>query len=188
MSTATRLMTTEERLAMLDDDVDRELIRGELREKPMTMRGNPHTTAMANLSWLLKAWLVGQPRPRGRLHSGDARVRIRRNPDTFVGCDLVYISAEHASTTPTTARLIEGPPLLVIEILSPSDTIEDVSEKVEACLEAGVAVVWEVNPYYQTVTVHRPGAPREIFKEGQDITAEPHLSGFRAPVSEIFAG
>ena len=39
MSVASPLMTVEEFLALPDDGVDRVLIRGELRERPMTTRG-----------------------------------------------------------------------------------------------------------------------------------------------------
>ncbi len=42
MATTSSLMTAEELLALPDDGIDRELIRGELREYPMTTRGVPH--------------------------------------------------------------------------------------------------------------------------------------------------
>jgi Uma2 family endonuclease len=115
-------------------------------------------------------------------------VRIQRAPDTFVGADLVYISPEHAGNTLIRSRFIEGPPVLIVEILSPSDTVEDITEMVEQYLNAGVSIVWEVNPYFERVTVHHLGMPREIFNEDQDPTAAPHLPGFRAPVGEVFAG
>ena len=38
MATTSSLMTAEELLALPDDGIDRELIRGELRENPMTTR------------------------------------------------------------------------------------------------------------------------------------------------------
>ena len=56
MATATRLMTTEELLALPDDGVYRELINGELREYPMTARGEPHCLVTHNLDYLLGLW------------------------------------------------------------------------------------------------------------------------------------
>jgi Uma2 family endonuclease len=186
MATTSSIMTAEELLALPDDGIDRELINGELREYPMTTRGAPHCTVMTNLARLLSIWLRQQPRPRGRLYTGDMRVRIRRDPDTFVGVDLAYIAADLAAETAKDARFIDGVPLLAIEILSPSDTVEEIGEKVQAYLSAGVPLVWEVNPMYEAVTVHRPGMPPELFNVTQELTAGPHLNGFRVPVAEIF--
>jgi Uma2 family endonuclease len=187
MSIASKPVTTEELLAMPDDGVDREIIRGELREYLMTTRGRPHCRAMSNLAHLLRNWLRQQPTPRGCLYAGEIRVLLRRDPDTFVGSDLAYVSAEVEATIGPDSPFIDAPPVLVVEIISPSDTAESIAEKVREYLSAGVALVWEVNPLFQTVTVHRPDARPVLFNVDQHITAEPHLPGFRAPVLEIFA-
>jgi Uma2 family endonuclease len=186
MSVASKPITAEDLLAMPDDGIDRELIRGALRERPTALHGGPHCIAMFNLAGLLGGWRCEQPQPRGRLYTGGAPVRLRRSPDTFVGADLAYLSPDHAARNDPGASFIEGPPTLVVEILSPSDTVEDVSEKVREYLAAGVALVWEVNPFHRTVTVYRPDAPPELFNERQDLTAEPHLPGFRAAVAAVF--
>jgi Uma2 family endonuclease len=187
MSVGTRLMTTEELLALPDNGYRRELIRGELREEPMTTRSAAHCLAMTNLAGLLWGWLREQPRPRGRLYTGDARLRLRRDPDTFVGVDLLYITAEQAARSPVEAKFLDEPPLLVVEILSPSDTTKDVVEKVVEYLANGVALVWVVDPYLRAVTVHRPDARPVLFNDEQALTAEPHLPGFRADVADVFA-
>ena len=95
-------------------------------------------------------------------------------------------SAEVMIRQTNETTLIDGVPILAVEILSPSDVIEDVNEKIDAYLEAGVAVVWIVDPYFRTVKVHRPDAEPELFNVRQELTAEPHLPGFRVPVSRLF--
>ena len=80
MAVGSQLMTTEELLAMPDDGVDRELIRGELRESRMTTRGTPHCRVSITLGYYLYEWLRRQPRPRGGLYSGEIRVRLRAKP------------------------------------------------------------------------------------------------------------
>jgi Uma2 family endonuclease len=181
----TPLMTTEQLLAMPDDGTLRELIRGRLREEQVTRRNYLHSTVNAQVPHLLLTWLEKQTEPRGRVVVGEAGFRLRRNPDTTVGIDVAYISAETAKANPRTARLIEGVPVLAIEILWPSDTQEDILDKVQEYLDCGVKIVWLVEPIMRTITVYRPDSPPAIFHVGQNITAEPHLPGFKAALAEI---
>lgn len=185
--TATALMTTDELLAMPDDGMDRELVRGELREEPMTKRNPWHSEAEANLTAMLVAWLRSQPKPRGKIYCGEAGFRLRRDPDTTVGIDVAYVSAELAEKTSRDARIIDGPPALAIEILSPSDRHERIVEKIQDYLDCGVHVVWIVDPDFETVRVHRPNARPQLFAIGDELTAEPVLPGFRVAVAEIFS-
>src|SRR4051812_32491393 len=122
MSLATppaRPMTAEELMALPDDGVERELIRGELREKPMTRRNPMHSEVEANIAHLLKHWLDQQPQPRGKVHSGEAAFRLRREPETFVGIDVAYASAELVAKTDKRKAFYDGQPVLAVEILSP---------------------------------------------------------------------
>jgi len=86
-----RRMTTEELLALPDDGVERWLINGELREKPMTVRHRFHSSVMVCVSTVLKNWRDQQPEPRGVVYCGEAGVRLHRNPDTTVGVDVTYV-------------------------------------------------------------------------------------------------
>lgn len=185
-SAVASMITTQELLALPEDGVDRELIRGQLREKPMTYRNPLHSEVNITIGYFLKLWLKQQPQPRGQVLGGEAGFQIRKNPDTTVGIDVAYISADLASRTPPKARLIDGIPVLAVEILSPSDQHEDVAEKVQEYLDAGVPLVWVIDPYFRTVIVYRPGAEPELFNTQKGLTAEPHLPGFKIQVAEIF--
>jgi Uma2 family endonuclease len=183
---ATAPMTTEELLALPDDGMERWLVRGELREKPMTVRNRWHSRIMVVVSFALEDWLRRQPQPRGSVLCGEAGCRLRRNPDTTVGIDVAYISSELAAKRADETTLIDGVPILVVEILSPNDTVEDLETMVDDYLAAGVQVVWVVNPYRRTVTVHRPGQGAVLVNDAQDLVGEPQLPGFRVPVAQLF--
>ncbi|MFO0953915.1 MAG: Uma2 family endonuclease [Isosphaeraceae bacterium] len=180
-----KLVTTEELLALPEDGVDRELIRGSLRERPMTRRNRWHSRVETVIARLLDVWLDEQPEPRGEVVSGEAGFQLSRDPDTAVGIDVAYVPAEIVSKS-VDRTYFEGPPRLAVEILSPSDTQEQIDEKVELYLEIGVAVVWVVNPRLRTVTVYRADTPPAVFTGGQELMAEPHLPGFRTTVARIF--
>jgi Uma2 family endonuclease len=125
-------MITEELLAMPRNGMERYLLRGQLREKPRTARGRPHTRTLSFVVFELMKWRATQSEPRGEILSGDAGFRILRDPDTTVGIDIAYISAELAAGTPANARLIDGPSIVAVEILSPSNNWDEVSEKVRS--------------------------------------------------------
>ncbi len=180
-------MTTEELLALPNDGVDRWLIRGELREKPMTVGNRVHSEIMATVSQLLLNWRDRQAPPRGRVLCGEAGCRLCRNPDTTVGIDVVYISAEMAASQTDATTLLDGVPVLVVEILSPSDVVEEIDEKVDDYLAAGVALVWLIDPHDRTVQVYRPDARPQLFNEDMDLNADPHLPSFQVPVARLFA-
>jgi Uma2 family endonuclease len=180
------LMSTDDLLALPEDGVERELIRGELREGPMTRGNFRYTRTEANIVAILKDWVRHQPQPPGIVLSGEAGFRIARNPDTIVGIDVAYISADTARANPVDASPIEGVPVLAVEILSPSDKQEEILEKVGEYLKAGVALVWIVEPVFKTVSVYRPGAEPMLFNAQQELSGEAHLPGFRAAVRDVF--
>ena len=180
------VMTTEEMLALPENGTERDLIRGELREKPVSRRNRRHGRTQANTARFLGNWLIHQRDPRGELLGGNTAFRLRRNPDSTVGIDLAYISAALAEQTPENARFIEGVPVLAVEILSPSNTQEEVMEKVTLYLEVGVALVWVIEPVFRTVTVYRPGKDPELFNAEQELVGDPHLPGFRVAVADLF--
>lgn len=188
MATAeTTLMTTEQLLAMPDDGVERWLIRGQLREKPMTYRNRWHSRTLVRICRFLDVWLDQQPAPRGAVLGGEAGVRLRRDPDTTVGIDVIYVSAEVAAYQPADTTVIDGVPVLAVEILSPSNTVEEIDEKIDSYRAAGVPLVWIVDPHDRTVTIYRPNQEPETVNIRQELSGEPHLPGFRVPVADLFA-
>lgn len=186
MATVTAPMTAEELLAMPDDDMERWLIAGELRERPMTVRNRFHSRAMVCVATELELWLRQQPRPRGQILGGEVGVRLKRDPETMVGVDVVYVSAEVVVQQTAETTLIDGVPTLAVEILSPNDTIEVIHEKITIYQSAGVPVVWILNPYDRTVTVYRPDADLKLYNVRQELSSEPHLPSFRVPVARLF--
>jgi Uma2 family endonuclease len=192
---ARHLTTTEQLLALPDDGIERWLIRGRLREKQPIPSARPmrrvhdrqHSRIMARVVYLLEKWLESQTMPRGEVLCGEAGCRLRRNPDSTVGIDVTYIAANLAQQESTETTLIDGVPVLAVEILSPSDTVEEINEKIDAYLHAGVALVWIIDPHDQTVTIYRVAAEPALVTIRQELSAEPHLPGFRVAAAEIFA-
>ena len=193
VATATPTMTTEELLAMPDDGVERWLIRGELRGRPtepgersMTVRNRFHSRVMIRVGKFLDNWLDQQPEPRGQVLGGEVGVMLARDPDSTVGVAVVYVPPEVTVRQTDETSLVDGVPTFAVEILSPNDTVEDIKEKIDTYLAANVPLVWIINPYHKTVTVHSPGAEPVLFNVRHDLAGDPHLPGFHVPVARLF--
>lgn len=193
-TTPTKVWTTEDLLAMPDDGVERWIIRGQLREKPsefpevgMTVRNRHHSEVMMNVGFVIKSWLRSQPEPRGKLYGGEAGVRLRGTPDSTVGVDVVYAPTEVVAVqNDDETTLLDGVPTLAVEILSPNDTQDQIEEKIDDYLAAGVPIVWIVNTHRRTVTVNRPGQEPALFNRNQRLPEEPQMPGFAPAVAELF--
>jgi len=78
-------------------------------------------------------------------------------------------------------------PKFVIEILSPSDQVLHVQQKVGEYFAAGVEVVWHVHPEFKAVTIYT-GPVDAVMKHGGDIcSAAPAFPKFKMKASDVFA-
>ena len=185
----TRPMTAEEFLeleASAPDDVSLELIRGEIRERLMTTRGPKHSTSIARTGHELINWLDGRPEREGEVASGEVRCRISTDPETIVGLDVAYFEGIEFVELSEGAKYYDGPQVVAVEALSPSDTHEDVSERIRMLLAAGVQQVWVADPEFRTVTVYRADAEPRLYSAGEILNGDPELPGFACPVARLF--
>ena len=77
-------------------------------------------------------------------------------------------------------------PDLVVEVLSPGNGGIEVEEKLNEYLEAGVRLVWIVNPDRRTIRVYRHDGTTHLYHEKDAIENEPFLPGLRMVVGEVF--
>ena len=96
------------------------------------------------------------------------------------------MSAERLPLDDDSDGYLEVAPELVVEIVSPSDTQTEVSEKTRLWLNLGVLIVVEVYPGTRTLSVHRPGAPSVTLTGDDVLDGVDVLPGFTLPLSEIF--
>ena len=187
MSTAVaETMTLAEFDALPDDPaVDRSLLFGKLVEKPMTVRNPLHSSTEVVISRILDVWRISQSPSPGRVYCGEVGCDLPEI-DTRVGIDVAYFSNAVLDAQEDSRKCIVGPPVLAVEILSPSDSVEEINRKVDAYLQAGVKLVWIVDPYRKSVTVHRPDEKSRLFNAGEMIDGEPHMPGLSFDVAEIF--
>jgi Uma2 family endonuclease len=82
-------------------------------------------------------------------------------------------------------RWLVGSPELVIEVLSPSNTVDEMLDRMATCMEGGAIEFWVVDGNRKQVQVFRKTGSHMSFREGQEIPLAA-FGGETLPVNEIF--
>ena len=183
MTTAKNLLTADDLLAMPDDGMRRELIRGELIEMPPA--SDDHGFAGHGLTWRMGAFIHQHGLGQGRI--AETGFWIEVGPDTVLAPDYAFISYERMSSRPQARGYAQVIPDLVMEVVSPNDQQPQVDRKIQLWLNAGVRLVMVIYPASQEVHTHHDDGTVRRFGPGDTLTCEPVLPGFACAVDEIFA-
>jgi Uma2 family endonuclease len=172
--------TPEDLLAMPDGD-RYELVDGELLERN---RGSESSAVAAVL--LAELLMYVRDRQLGQVLGADGGYRCFRNPRDVRYADVSFISGDRLPD----GRLPKGHaricPDLAVEVVSPNDLFYEVERKVREYQDAGVLLVWVVNPEERTVTVHRQDGSVSRLREGAVLSGEQVVPGFTCAVSAVF--
>lgn len=77
-------------------------------------------------------------------------------------------------------------PDFLVELMSPSDTLQEAKEKMEEYIANGARLGWLIDPFERLVYIYRPGQPMECLENPTTISADPILPGFVFDVTEIW--
>ncbi len=182
MAVETALLTIEEfeRLTPPDDG-GYELVEGELVK--LTFPTPLHNLTASHIWRLLDDFV--RENKLGRAFPDNTGYVLSRDPDTLRGPDVAFLRAERASAIDLRSNIPVAPDLAV-EVISPSDTIRGMREKVDQFLAAGCRTVWVIDPEAREVQVFETDrAPRVLVS--QDVIQCPDLlPGFSIKVADLF--
>ena len=175
------LMTAREFECLQDNGRHYELIKGELSE--MVPPGGIHGSITCDFTIYTGFFIVSQN--LGQCFAAETGFLIERNPDTVFAPDWAFITKERLP-----AIIPEGYisiiPDIVLETRSPSDTKRKVAEKVARWLEAGVKIVWELNPTTKELTVYSQNSEPKVLRTEDTLTGGEILPDFSLLLSKIF--
>jgi Uma2 family endonuclease len=174
-------MTAEELFELPDDGLRHELVEGELRT--MTPAGFEHGRVAARI--LARVLDHADEHELGQVLAAETGFVLRRDPDTVRAPDVAFVAVDRLPQG-TVSGFGHVAPDLVVEVVSPSDRASEVSSKAEAWLDAGVRLVWVVDPQARLAAVHHPGGLVTVLREDGVLDGEEVLPGFRMPLSTVF--
>jgi Uma2 family endonuclease len=181
-TTQPKLTTADELWAVGDDECRYDLIEGELYR--MSPASPKHGAVVQRFSTSLGIYL--RANPIGEAYGAESGFRLARDPDTVLAPDAAFVRTEKIPPDDQQDGFWDVVPDLVVEVISPSDTVRYLVDKVAAYLEAGVSVVLTIDPKRFTVSAHTQDGIARTLQVGDVLELPDILPGFAVPVSEIF--
>jgi len=176
--TTTPLLTFEEFERLPDTPGKRELLEGEVIELPV-----PQFKHSANAHTIFRSLdtAIGAAHARSEaVELGEVYIEMGYQLSTrsYVQPD---VSITHAGQP--VDKFLQRAPAIAIEIISPSNTVEEVDLKTKLYFQHGAREVWRIYPKTRHVTVHEPGKSHDV-GERETLTT-PLLPGLALSVREI---
>ncbi len=159
-----------------------ELVDGVLVDKPM---GLPESFLAMLLGRLLGNWV--SPRNLGAVLGPDAMMRLA--PEMVRLPDVAFARWDRF---PNRQVQVHVPvpdlvPDLAVEILSPSNTVDEIRRKRGEYFNRGTQVVWIIDPRARTVEVFTAPAVSTLLQQADTLDGGTVLPGFTLPLQQLFA-
>ncbi|HSV15695.1 MAG TPA: Uma2 family endonuclease [Tepidisphaeraceae bacterium] len=173
---------TEADIIYADDHLDRlcELIDGTMVEKAMGTRESLIATVISSL---LYAFVL--PRKLGFVVGADSMFRLF--PGQVRMPDVAFISLKRLPSGIATEPIAPIAPELAVEVLSASNTPQEMKRKRREYFNSGVQLLWLVDPNLRTIDVYT--APENpVRRQVTDaLDGGVVLPGFSVPVADLFS-
>lgn len=184
MSTvADKILTAEDLLKLPRGKFRYELIEGELKQ--MSPAGHDHGRIAMELAVPLGQYVKSNR--LGKIYAAETGFILKTDPDTVRAPDIAFIRQERVADAGRSKGYWKGAPDLAVEVISPSNSVEELEDKIRMWLEAGTRLVWVISPKLSTVTVYQSLTDIETLTEKDMLNGGDVIPGFEFPVAELFA-
>ena len=178
MATTTRAATEEDLFRTPKDGRKYELVDGQIRVSPAGYR---HGRICVRLVLRLGAFI--EERQLG--HVLDSSTGFRLPGGNVRLPDVSFVAKGRLPDDQDPEGFAPLAPDLAVEVLSPDDRSRDVLDKVGEYLQAGVRLVWVIDPKGRNAAIYR--SLTDVRKVGPDeaLDGEEVVPGFRCRLAEV---
>ena len=161
----------------------REGILYELNEGEVVTMTEPmprHNWVRDNIARLMGNFVEERKLGRVFLETG-----YQLTPETVRIPDVSFVPADRMREIDLDRR-IQGAPALAIEVVSPTDLAEELTQKVKQYLAAGAKAVWVFYPKTREVQVFRADGGSFVRREHETLEDPDLLPGFSLDLKSVF--
>lgn len=180
--TEKKVWTDEEFMALPQDGHRYEIVNGELIDVGNSGALHGYVCslllgALVSYSLSEKLGIVFDSSTAFKMKNGN-----RRSPD------ISFFAKERLQgMTELPSGFLEGAPDLVVEVLSPGNTVEEMHDKLVDYFDNGTRLAWMIHPSEHYVLVYRSAQePDRLLKSVDALEGEEVIAGFSLPVAHLF--
>ena len=173
-------VTAEELYAMPEDGFKYEFVRGELVKMPPA--GFEHGDIGMPVASHLHSHVISMG--LGRVVASDTGYQLAA--DHVLTPDVSFVSESRLPASGSPEGFFQGAPDLAVEVISPSEPEQHITQKFADYLRYGCKMVVLVRPRMRQVEVHLSGSETQILEPEDVLDGGTAVPGWRLPIVDIF--
>jgi Uma2 family endonuclease len=154
---------------------------GELIIMPPT--GGDTSDRNADLTYQLRGW--NRENKLGKSFDSSGGFKLPNGADRSPDASWIKIERWEALTPEEREKFLPLCPDFVVELRSPSDSLEKLQAKMQEYIDNGARLGWLIDPQRKVVEIYRPNQKVEIRSSPTTLSGEDVLPGFVLDLSPI---
>lgn len=138
----------------------------------------------SDLNYQLRGW--SRKNKLGKTFDSSTGFKLPNSANRSPDASWVKMERWNALTEDEKEKYIPLCPDFVVELMSPSDTLEKTRAKMKEYMDNGASLGWLINRKQKQIEIYRPNQEAEILNFPQILSGEDVLPGFILDLTEIW--
>ncbi|MGB3756489.1 MAG: Uma2 family endonuclease [Rivularia sp. (in: cyanobacteria)] len=138
----------------------------------------------ADLTYQLRGW--SRENKLGKTFDSSTGFKLPNGANRSPDASWLKMERWNALTEDEKEKYIPLCPDFVVELMSPSDTLEKTRAKMKEYMDNGALLGWLINRKQKQIEIYRPNQEAEILNFPQTLSGEDVLPGFILDLTEIW--
>ncbi|MDJ0648448.1 MAG: Uma2 family endonuclease [Xenococcaceae cyanobacterium MO_188.B19] len=143
-------------------------------------------TGEKNSDLLIQIGIWNKQSKLGKVFDSSTGFRLSNDAVRSPDVSWIPLSIWNSLTKQQRRKYLPIDPCFVIELMSPTDILSNLRNKMREYIDCGVRLGWLINPDDKQVEIYRQGKEKEVVNNPRTLSGEDIMPGLVVDLSEIF--